>query len=378
MLSKQSRARFWLTPAHLASQGDWNEPLPAMRMKWSWVCRAFDPRQRHWLIQEPTSTPQPGDVVLTRVKSMGLVHTVVTAGGEQVRLYPGDGLIGIFGDRGMLACYEADVTGVTDLHLIRKNGLIGTIHPAYRPLLYPTQLTFLGYLADSQGQRLNLKQRLWQPKLPVPVPCPLLFVVGAGLDSGKDQVIVDLVEGLGAQGLRVAAYRLLGGNGSPQSRTLWMTFADYVGDYSAHEFLTGGGHEEQWNALVAAMLTDATQTQPDLIIVELGDHLLELVHQRLFALPIIQQQGSGIVLTAANHPPSAQTMATLHAFAASMTACRLLAIVGGERVATLAASEGVERNRPDWISLAGADKQLASLVRERLCLTMTHKKDAYL
>lgn len=371
MLSKQSRARFWLAPAQWSIHAGRNEPLPAMRMKWSWVCRAFDPRQRHGLIQEPTSTPQPGDVVLVRVKSIGLVHTVVTADGEQVHLYPGDGLIGIFGDREMLACYEADVTGVTDLHLIRKNGLLGTIHPAYRPLLYPTQLTFLGYLADSQGQRLNLQQRLRQPKLPVPVPCPLLFVIGAGIDSGKDQVIVDLVEGLGAQGLRVAACRLLGGNGAPQSRTLWTTFADYVGDYSAHEFLTGGGHEEQWNALVAAMLTDATQTQPDLIIVELGDHLLESVHQRLFALPVIQQQGSGIVLTAANHPPSLQTMATLRAFAALMTACRLLAIVGGERAATVADSEGVDRNRPYSFGLTDVYKHLAFLIRERLCPAMT-------
>lgn len=56
MLSKQSRAHFWLAPAQLSIHSACCEPLPAMRVKWRWACRAFDPRQMHWLLRRASST----------------------------------------------------------------------------------------------------------------------------------------------------------------------------------------------------------------------------------------------------------------------------------------------------------------------------------
>jgi hypothetical protein len=324
MTTTKIRPSFWLSlpkPLVVPSQAT---TLPKNRVHWSWVCRAIDSYQTYWLGQETTLEPRPGDVAVVRIEATGLMNKLVTTDGEQVRLFPNDLVVCAFGHHKALAGCDAEVVGVDDLHLVSKGGMVGTLQTNNRRLLQPTRLTFLGYLVDAKGQRLNLKEILFQPKTLSGLTKQILPVVGTGPDSDKSSVVIELVEGLLALGMRVAVCRLLGSVSHQALRDLWATAAHHVSDFSDYGFpSTYLCDEQELLALFYTMVADAMRTNPDIIVLELTEGIPQRENQLLLSMPEVQHQVHSIVLAAASVRAAQQALRELQPFR-----CKVIAIGG--------------------------------------------------
>src|SRR4051812_12766187 len=107
-----------MTPPRRAEQPPAVHNLPPhQEPKGSWACRAVDGRQHCQLLRDP-APPAVGDLALVRVGDIGNHTRLATAGGQKLRLYPGDVLAGVFGHRYATDAFEAEVLTTDDLHLL--------------------------------------------------------------------------------------------------------------------------------------------------------------------------------------------------------------------------------------------------------------------
>ena len=87
----------------------------------------------------------------------------MTAAYERLRLYLGDSLIDVFGNRYTTDAFEVEVQTTDGFAPVTSAGLIGTVLSQYRDMKPATSLSFLGCLVDEQQHRINLKMRLFTP-----------------------------------------------------------------------------------------------------------------------------------------------------------------------------------------------------------------------
>lgn len=276
-------------------------PLPGLtpQTKWSWSCRHLPQQATYQLRYLDRERPQPGDLALVQVDSLGYHMKIMTATEGQRRLYPGDLLVGVFGNRYATDAYEAEANSLDDLSILTNAGMIGTVYSKHAMMKKPTRITFLHYLADEEGNRLNLKQLYFQPKQPTQVLRNVILVVGSGMNSGKTTAMMKLIRALLDQGLRVAACKLTGSVSTNDRGELCATGAHFVQDFSDYGFpSTYLCPESELIDLFHTMLMDAAQCRPDVTVVEIADGLLQRETRLLLEAPVVQQQVAGVVMAA--------------------------------------------------------------------------------
>jgi len=149
-----SRAVLARTPAKPSDVFD------AGAVAWAWAGRGLkqDATEKRYGLLTDHTRPAVGDAVVVRVDRIGHHRHIETEGERRLRLYEGDRLVGVFGNRYATDVYEGRVLDVRKLHLLTTSGLIGTVTSRNREVGRPTNVTFLGYLADAQGHRINTKR----------------------------------------------------------------------------------------------------------------------------------------------------------------------------------------------------------------------------
>jgi hypothetical protein len=255
--------------------------IPA-EVKWSWSCRAIPAQPLRLAVQ--TAAPRVGDVALVRVVALGHHTRIATAEGEKVRLYPDDTILAVFGHRYATDAFEAEIRCTDDLHLLTDAGMIGTVLSRHQSVKSPTRLEFLGFLTDEQASRKSIRREI--SARPILVPRSDLFLfVGTGMNSGKTTVAAKLVKALLRRGLRVAACKLTG-SVCPRD------FSDYgfPSTYLASE--------KELIDLFHAMLADADETEPDVIVMEIADGVMQRETRLLLNSEIVRQFTRGVVLAA--------------------------------------------------------------------------------
>lgn len=277
-------------------------PLPNLTTpstKWTWSCRHLPTNTAYAPRHEDRAAPQPGDLAVVRVDSLGYHAKIMTAQQGQLRLYPGDLLVGVFGNRYATDAYEAEVQTLEDLSILTNAGMIGTVFSKNAAMKKPTHITFLHYLSDGQGGRLNLKNLHFQPKLPAQPLRNIILVVGSGMNSGKTTTMMKLTKALLDKGLAVAACKLTGSVSTNDHGELSATGAPFVTDFSDYGFpSTYLCHDDELHALFHTMMADAAATNPDVTVVEIADGLLQRETRLLLESPIIRRQVAGVVMAA--------------------------------------------------------------------------------
>jgi hypothetical protein len=119
--------------------------------KWTWACRAIEHQQVARLLVDDPGSPHVGDLALVEVVDLGHHTKIQTAANESLRLYPGDTLVGVFGNRYATDAFEAEVCAVDSLHLLTAAGMIGTVRSQHRDTKSPTRLAFLGIWPTRRG-----------------------------------------------------------------------------------------------------------------------------------------------------------------------------------------------------------------------------------
>ncbi|MDQ3207924.1 MAG: hypothetical protein M3Q37_04895, partial [Gemmatimonadota bacterium] len=153
--------------------------------KWSYSCRYLDPGQDYQLSPLGGQGPQVGDVALARVETIGFHSRMMTARQGRLRLYTRDLIVGVFGNRYATSAFEGEVRPGEEVHILTSAGMVGTVRSRHEKMAAPTRLSLLGYLAEPDGRRINLKERQFHPRLPgYPLP-DVVLVVGTSMDSGK-------------------------------------------------------------------------------------------------------------------------------------------------------------------------------------------------
>jgi len=269
------------------------------RLKWSWSLRNLDPGQRYYFLHQNRTKPKIGDVVLVRIDKINNHTKLMTARSERLRLHHNDIIVGVFGNRYATDAFEAQVRGLDPLHLLTNAGMIGTVTSKSRKVKPPTQVTFLGYLGDETGRNVNIKQDLFPAEVADYQQQNVVLVVGSGMNSGKTATAANLVKALLNKGLRVAACKLTGSVSPGDLFEYHSTSAQDIRDFSDYGFpSTYLSERQELIGLFYTMLADTARSNPDVVVMEIADGVLQRETRMLLQAPEIRRNTCGVMLTA--------------------------------------------------------------------------------
>ena len=271
------------------------------RVKWSWSCRhLLDSHVREQYTLSPDcGAPKIGDVGVIRIDRIGH-HTRIDSQCERkLRLYRGDHLVCAFGNRYATDVYEGRVRSLKKLHLLTSSGIVGTVVNRNRTVGRPTAVSFLGYLANDSGDRVNLKDLLFRPLAGLATP-DVILVVGTGMNTGKTTVTRKILRALVSRGVPVAGCKLTG-TASPRDLYEYRgTGARHTVDFSEYGFpSTYRATSRELHDLLDTMIESSVLQGCQLVIVEVADGFLQHETQMLLNSEIVRQRIRGVVLAGA-------------------------------------------------------------------------------
>jgi hypothetical protein len=135
--------------------------------------------------------------------------------GRRARLYPGDVVVGAYGNRYATDFYEGYLPGPEDpLHVLTAGGVIGTVASAHTGRAGPTELAMIGALCDRDGRPVSVEDGALAPSTHehalADARVDTVVVAGSSMNSGKTTTAAALVRGLSRAGLRVGAGKVTG------------------------------------------------------------------------------------------------------------------------------------------------------------------------
>lgn len=282
--------------------------------KWSWACRILD-YGNYGVNTHPSSfslnntdnnKPNVGDVAIVCVESIGHHRSIITTDNKKLRIYVGDFVVGVFGNRYATDAFEGEVISTDQLSMLTAGGMIGTVKSKhYHDVGKPTKITFIGYLIDEKGQRVNLKRLKFYANKSYPkgVIKNLIIAIGTGMNTGKTTSSRLLIRGLSEKGLKVVACKLTGSVSNRDQDEMRSANARSIMDFSDYGFpSTYLSTEEELIDLFDTMLANAKKLDPDVIVMEIADGILQRETNMLLKNSHIKQKVKGIVLAAESAP----------------------------------------------------------------------------
>jgi hypothetical protein len=224
-----------------------------------------------------TQAPRLGDLVLAEVLSTGKHTTIEGRTGATMNIFPGDWIMGAFGNRYATDQFEGYVPDqpVEVCDMLSVAGVCGQVVSAHKSMRTPTRLRVLGGVCDDQGQLIN--QRSFG--LPLRQSRPhgeLILVVGASMNSGKTTTVGTLIRALRQTGQRVAAAKVTGTAASKDSRFFMSCGANPVLDF------TDAGYPatymlsiDELRSVYVTLLTHLRAAAPDYIVIEVADGIFQ-------------------------------------------------------------------------------------------------------
>ncbi len=276
------------------------------RVKCSWGCRhvsRMELRGDYSLLSE-SRPPGVGDVAVVAVEEIGYHHHLDTADARRFRIYEGDHLLCVFGNRYATDVYEGKVLALDDnrLHLLSRSGVIGTVVSRNRDVKEPTTLSLRGYLGDSSGNRINLidlakprKHRSYRPNAGIDV----VLVVGTGMNTGKTTVTRRVLRELVQRGQKVAGCKLTGTTSPRDLQEMHSTGALVATDFSDYGFpSTYGATLPDLILLFNRMLDACGRAKSDVVIMEIADGILQRETEMLLGDEEFRRRVRGVIVTA--------------------------------------------------------------------------------
>ncbi len=267
--------------------------------RWAWACRVLESIDNFEIGNDSAAAPTPGDLVAVRVTEIGAHSRLVTSDNKRLRIHPGDVIVGVFGNRYATDAFEAEVRDTRNLSLLTGGGMIGTVRSKHKDTGKPTGVSFIGFLNDTRGRRINLKARKFVPAFPQRAVNNLIVVVGTSMNSGKTTASTKLIKGLVDRGLRVAACKLTGSVSNRDQDEMRSAAPVLVTDFSDYGFpSTYLCAKEELIALFHTMLAEVEKHDPDVVVMEVADGILQRETAMLLEDPAVRAAIKGLVLTA--------------------------------------------------------------------------------
>ena len=278
------------------------EPLSSQRLeqaKWAYTTRRINQNLPKLLLSGSVS-PEAGDLVLARVEELGHHKRLELVSSRRATMFEGDEIVVVYGNRYAPDQFEAIVPDhLGRCRLVAAGGVAARLLNRHDKAKSATRIKPLGLLADSEGHRINLSStRL--PKVDQLEPNPLVLVVaGTSMNSGKTTTCANLVKGFVRQKIKVAAAKFTGTGAGADYRSLVDAGANPVFDFiDAGYVSTYRVHREVLHDIVMTLGAHMASSEPDIIIVEVADGLLQRETARLFATPAFTDWIDGIIFAA--------------------------------------------------------------------------------
>lgn len=229
-------------------------------------------------IAPANNAPRAGDVVVVRVLTDNATYNMLELPtGRLAKVNPGDLVVGVLGRRRALKGFVGDVpetikAGDT-LHLLNLGGVIGKCSGHHSSLNDAIQVEVIGLATNGGDTLINIADVALPLREHLGTSAPMVVIAGACMNSGKTYAATELIQ-LGTRaGWRVAAAKL---SGVACLRDT-LNMSDH-GAIATASFLDCGLPSTVDMADLApvakAIIARLNESNPDLIVVELGDGIL--------------------------------------------------------------------------------------------------------
>lgn len=226
---------------------------------------------------------EAGTVIAGRIKNSKTTYNVLEdVHGRMVALHPGDVIAGALGHRDALYGFSGRVPRKVEvgdeLQLLNIGGVIGAGAKSVPGLGDPFRIEVLGSVLRFPylGTRVGVPARVSEAALPMmPLPAempPVVALVGTCMDAGKTTAAAVIIGELSRKGKRIAAGKLTGVSLRRDVLQMQDCGAEPVSIFTDFGVVT----TSETNVLAAAnaALAHLAESEPDLIVIEMGDGLL--------------------------------------------------------------------------------------------------------
>ncbi len=247
-------------------------------------------------------SPTAGDLVLAKVEKIGQHQRLELANGRRARLFVGDEIVVVYGNRYAPDQFEAIVpSSLRDCHLIAAGGIAGKMVYKHGAIKSPTRISPIGILTYSNGKVVNLsdfglKKNDTHKSLP-----PVIAVVGGSMNAGKTTAAASLIHGLYKAGYKVSAGKVTGTGAGGDS---WH-FID-AGGSPVLDFLDTGHPStyllsaKEVVQIFEILLSHLNTPDTDYIVIEVADGLFQTETVNLINSTFFKQSVSGVIYAAAD------------------------------------------------------------------------------
>lgn len=253
-------------------------PRPALeRAKLAYTTRGVRLEAVGGLLVGEDLRPEPGDLVLATVTSIGQHKRIELHDGRRATLFVGDEVVVCFGHRYAPDQFEARVPErLEPCDLVAAGGIASRKVGCHSSMSAPTAITPVGLLADEGGRRINLRD--WAlPRTDENFDRPrTLAVLGTTMNAGKSTAAAHLIHGLAASGLRVGAAKV---TGTGAGGDVWLM--QDAGASPALDFThtghasTSGLAPSEVEGILLTLQSQLAATGVDVIVLEVADGLFQ-------------------------------------------------------------------------------------------------------
>jgi hypothetical protein len=244
--------------------------------KWGYVTRLVGDRAE-LTMGDVLPPPKLGDFVFAKVASLGAHEFLEDVHGRRMRMYPGDVVVGAWGNRYATDFYEGYLPQPGEaVHLLTSGGLIGTVASAHTSKLGPTELKVIGTLVGAAGTPLSTDDVAVAPSVEGRPEMGTIVVLGSSMNAGKTTTTAAIVRGLARAGLRAGAGKVTGSGSGKDHWAYVDAGANPVSDFLDFGMPSTFGYPPA--RLVATMfgIRDRLVSQgADAVVLEIADGVLQ-------------------------------------------------------------------------------------------------------
>lgn len=224
-----------------------------------------------------------GDLAMAEVcKDSGSTIKIENIFGRDVRIYKGDKVIVIFGNRhsgtseyGGIPPEGWDIHKKPVVDLLCHGGIVGEAKSIpSRMGASPTQLEIMGFLYSGQ-KKINLRDifPVWDSELKP--SAPFIVSCGTGAEIGKTTTATSIIRALKGRRLKVAATKLAGTGRLRDLLALKDAGADICFDFPDVGLPSTYTSADRYIPAIRTLINKLNQGNPDIIVAEFGGDIIE-------------------------------------------------------------------------------------------------------
>ena len=250
-------------------------------IKYSFTTRAV-PLEEMAKVTPMYAPPRIGDLVVAEVQDLGRHNRMEIRTGVTMYLFPGDYIVGAFGNRYATDQYEGylPTRSVEVCDLLSVGGVCGEVASQHASMVVdPTRLRIVGLVGDRYGRPIN-QRTFGLPSHAVgerrESSAEVILVLGSSMNSGKTTTAGTLARALSRANFSVAAGKITGTAAGKDGR-----FYEACGAKPVLDFTSAGYPSTYMLALeellrvYESILSNLRGSNPDYIILEIADGIFQ-------------------------------------------------------------------------------------------------------